>query len=925
MTRHFAFIGVFLAFLGVSGTALSAVDPERSNTYLSKAHYYMDRSDWDSALIELRNAIQQDPGNARAYFESGQVNVRIGDVESAERNFREALARNYNPPETQASLAELLVKREKLGVLLDEIQPDDRPPIFEARVRSARGYAYLGLQRTQEAERSFQEAIDLSDHGALALAGLAQVDAILGKNAEAASLLERATAEDPTLGDAWLLLGYVRLWQGDRAGARVPFDKAVEQAPSSEPARRARALFLVSEDQKTALADIHALLQQNAHHPMANFLDAAIKAEHGQMHDAEVALQKISNIDDYAPALYLLARVNFALGELGQTDVSLNRLLILTPDAPDALTLRAALLMRRGNSDLAIPVLKHVLEIHSDDRAALTMLADAYATTGQRREADATVQQLAKLPAADATAAAQLALQQTRLGHFSDAVATLEASRAVGPLSMNSTSLLITNYVGQKDYEGAWKAAEAYRDTTHGSAESQVMLGVVALRRDGPEAARPYFEKAVALDPDLAAAAVDLAGVYRVEKKPDDARAVLDRAVRENPNNLDLIMARAELERAEHATAAEIQWLERAREAAPAAPAPRFALAKLYLANNDVAKAIAVATELTKIDESEPKAIAILGHAQLANKEFQNAITSFQKLAAVTQDSAGAQFQLVRAYLAASDLENANLTLRKAVDQHPDDLPLQNIAVDFAVSTKQIDSYLAFARDLSVLHPDDPRLFEFVGTLLVEQHHASDAVQAFSTAVSKGGDARAVLGLAQAQASSGGVESGIDILRDWLRRNPSDRQVRIGLARLLGSAGHNDEAIAEHEKLLADQPNDPLLLNDLAWLYLTVGDKRALPTAQEAHRLAPDLAMVDDTLGWVLVQQGDVEGGLKFLEQATNPPSVASPGMKYRLAVAFDRLGRQPEARKALDEALASGTSFAEAKDAEALRAKLGN
>ena len=141
----------------------------------------------------------------------------------------------------------------------------------------------------------------------------------------------------------------------------------------------------------------------------------------------------------------------------------------------------------------------------------------------------------------------------------------------------------------------------------------------------------------------------------------------------------------------------------------------------------------------------------------------------------------------------------------------------------------------------------------------------------------------------------------------------------------MGASGRNDEAITEHEKLLAEQPNDPLLLNDLAWLYLTVGDKRALPTAQEAHRLAPDLATVDDTLGWVLVQQGDAEGGLKFLEQATTPPSVATPGMKYRLAVAFDRLGRQPEARKVLDEALASGTSFAEAKDAQALRAKLGN
>jgi len=929
MTRLFAvFLAcLFLAFLGMAGRAPAAVDPERSGVYLSKAHYYMDRSDWDSALIELRNAIQQDPGNARAYFESGQVNARIGDLESAERNFRDALARGFNHAETDAALSELLVKREKLGELLDEIRPDDRPPPLEARVRSARGYAYLGLQRTQEAERSFQEAIQLSDQNALALAlaGLAQVDAILGKNAEAESLLERATAQDPTLADAWLLLGYVRLWQGNRAGARVPFDKAVEQAPMSEPARRARALFLVSEDQQTALGDIHVMLQQNVHHPVANFLDAAIKAEHGQMREAEVALQQIAGIDDYAPALYLLARINFAQGELSQTEINLTRLLKLTPDDPAALTLRAALLMRRGNSDLAIPVLKRVLEIRTDDRTALTMLADAFSATGQRGDADAVVQQLTKLPPADADAATQLALQQTRLGHFADSVATLEASRAMANVSMDSTSLLIMNYVGEKNYDEAWKAAEAYRDASHGSAESEVMLGVVALRRDGPEAGRPYFEKATALNPKLTAAAVNLAGVYRLENRPDEARAVLDRAAGENPDSLDVIMARADLERAQHATTAEIRWLERARQTAPAAAAPRLALAVLYLDRNDPAKALAVAMELAKIDENDPTAIAILGRAQLANKEYQTAITSFEKLAAVTKDSADAQLQLAHAYLAANDLDNANMTFRKAVDQHPDDLPLQNAAVEFAVRTRQVDAYVAFARDLSHLHPDDTKLLEFVGVLLVEQQHPSEAVEAFSAAVAKGGDARAILGLAQAQASSGAVDAGIDTLREWLKRSPADRQVRIGLARLLGAAGRNDEAIAEHEKLLAEQPNDPLLLNDLAWLYLMVGNKRALPTAQEAHRLAPGLAAIDDTLGWVLVQQGDAEGGLKLLEQATSSPAVATPGMKYRLAVALDRVGRQPEARKALDEALSSGTSFAEAKDAQTLRAKLGN
>ena len=116
-----------------------------------------------------------------------------------------------------------------------------------------------------------------------------------------------------------------------------------------------------------------------------------------------------------------------------------------------------------------------------------------------------------------------------------------------------------------------------------------------------------------------------------------------------------------------------------------------------------------------------------------------------------------------------------------------------------------------------------------------------------------------------------------------------------------------------------------VVLNDLAWLYQIKGDARALPTAQQAYRLAPGALTVSDTLGWILVQQGDTEGGLKLLEAANSQPDQATPGMKYRLAVALERAGHLKEAREALNQALASGTSFAEAKDAQALREKIGD
>jgi len=66
-----------------------------------------------------------------------------------------------------------------------------------------------------------------------------------------------------------------------------------------------------------------------------------------------------------------------------------------------------------------------------------------------------------------------------------------------------------------------------------------------------------------------------------------------------------------------------------------------------------------------------------------------------------------------------------------------------------------------------------------------------------------------------------------------------------------------------------------------------MNDNRALDTAERAYASNPNDAPVCDTLGWILVESGQVDRGLKLIEQAIeidpNNPDIQE---HYKLAKA---------------------------------------
>ena len=90
-----------------------------------------------------------------------------------------------------------------------------------------------------------------------------------------------------------------------------------------------------------------------------------------------------------------------------------------------------------------------------------------------------------------------------------------------------------------------------------------------------------------------------------------------------------------------------------------------------------------------------------------------------------------------------------------------------------------------------------------------------------------------------------------------------------------------------------------------------------------AHELAPDVAAIADTYGWILVQSGDVGGGLAVLKQAVSG-ATPQPDIRYHYAAALAKAGQRDAARAELVELMRTKEQYSASADARKLLAELG-
>lgn len=436
-----------------------------------------------------------------------------------------------------------------------------------------------------------------------------------------------------------------------------------------------------------------------------------------------------------------------------------------------------------------------------------------------------------------------------------------------------------------------------------------LLQGLVKLELRKPDEAEALFAKVVQRDPKSAQARLGLAIVERARGQLAPAAAAMESVTRDRPDWtfawFELGRTRLGLRQLDPA----LKAFDRAEQTSPDPAVTRVRAAVSLATAGESDRAIAKAQASLGSVNAAPLARALLvrlylekGQPDLAERELQTAIT------AAPQET-GPLVNLARFYMVQRRPADAVAPLERATTLNPTLVEPVGLLVDAQLALGQKDQALATGKRLLQLQGETPAAYLVFAVINDKVDRPAEALEAYQRVLDKEpGHLVAARARAGLLAREQRVPEAIRLLEDSAARNPKAPEPLVDLAQLEERAGNVPGAAAAYRRAIERAPENPILLNNLAYLLSADPATRdeAVPLAERAHALAPKSPVVADTLGWILYLKGD----LARAEALLDPAAKAAPGIaevRYHLGMVYAKQGKAAEARRELEASLKAG------------------
>jgi tetratricopeptide (TPR) repeat protein len=154
---------------------------------------------------------------------------------------------------------------------------------------------------------------------------------------------------------------------------------------------------------------------------------------------------------------------------------------------------------------------------------------------------------------------------------------------------------------------------------------------------------------------------------------------------------------------------------------------------------------------------------------------------------------------------------------------------------------------------------------------------------------------------------------------------PDNETVLSALGLVLDQANRRPEARKVYEAALRVGPNNPFVLNNLAYLMAESGSDMdvALNYAQKAKSIDPNKPEISDTLGWILLKKSLYDQAIPvFQDLVSRYPQVST--YHYHLAMAYQQKSDVAKAAEELREALKHSPDQNEQKQIQDMLSRMG-
>ncbi len=351
---------------------------------------------------------------------------------------------------------------------------------------------------------------------------------------------------------------------------------------------------------------------------------------------------------------------------------------------------------------------------------------------------------------------------------------------------------------------------------------------------------------------------------------------------------------------------------------------PRLALARLSASKGDAAATLRYANDILRINPNVPEAKLLRGIGLSAT----DAAKGREELAALEKQfprNEELQFQLVGADLKQKKFQDAEDRLRKLLQANPGNLRALSAMVQAYGAQKQLDRAVPLLEERLKQADSDP-----VRLLLAQTSEAlrnyDGAIQQYQRLLSKNPKSAAEwAALGRVYTQKGDLPSALAALQKATGFAPKDGRVAASLGDALAVSNRKQEAIPVYRRALELQPDNALVMNNLAFMIAETGGNldEALKLMQKAIEKAPKQPNFSDTLGWIYLKKNLDDSAVQVFRGLTTA-YAQNPTFHYHLALALLQKGDRASAKKEMNTALGQKPSAKVREDIQAALAKIG-
>ena len=749
----------------------------------------------------------------------------------------------------------------------------------------AEGKQFFKSGDYQQAKVFFDKALAVDPDNSQTYLQIADELSNLGAIQAAASYYQLAAKQDPTQVTARIKLAQILFLAGNINGAEKLAKEVLSvDAENNEATILMGGILSAQNNTDAAFMKAEQILKNSPNDVAANLLLASLNAKIGKSDKAKAVL--LSSIENNPKNTALRAMLVNLYSQTGEADKARELLTDIISIEPNQFYHRqqlAAFFIKTKQLDKAEDILRTATKDLPDDEQAKLSLIEFLA---EKRSTEVAIAELIPM------------LDQQKQPNYTLRFKLADLQMAQKHYSEVEEILKETVNSATENYQRI--------NTCNKLAQFYLAIGKI-------EEAKALINTNLTDQPKNSDALILKANIALVDHDANNAIAGLRALLADEPDNIKALTLLASAHQLNNAPLLAIENLQKIIDSAPNNEDVRLELINLQLKTGKAEAAEESINTLFKLNPGSKKGLDALFKIYLAQNQWQQAVQVAKQLQANYANDASGFYLEGLAYQAEGKFAQSLEPLQLALQKQPEAIePLSHLITGY-LALKQTDKAVAKLNEIIKATPEHFFAYNLLGSIYGNNSKFSEAAAAYQKAIELKPDwSKSYRNLALIKRVQNKPEEAIALLNKAIDSVKDSSELVNELVQIYLQRGEHDKAIAVYEKIHKQHPDSLIAINDLVGYVANYAT-----SAEHFVKVKPLVDLLSksnnpyllDTAGWFFYRQNQYSEAQQTLLKARDL-GANSAISQFHLGMVYHKLGDNVAAKSYLQKAVDQKVEF---------------